>query len=127
METHEDLGVFVEVGMDMEWRRRASCRGLETNVFFPGRGESLSALKSYCKFCPVVKPCLEYSFRSMEKFGIWGGTSERERRKVRSFMRRNRESGKSLLLSEMLHTLGINYTHMKDDLLEPFTGDGMYS
>jgi len=126
MENDMEIGVFVEVGMDMEWRRRASCRGLDTDAFFPGRGESLAALKSYCKFCPVVKPCLEYAFRSMEKFGIWGGTSEKERRKVRSLMQRNRESGRKMSLTEMLRTLGVNYTHIDDDKLESFTGEAPY-
>lgn len=65
------------------WRARAACRGADTNLFFPERGESTAAAKAVCAGCPVASECLDYALDTLEHHGIWGGLSERERRKVR--------------------------------------------
>jgi WhiB family redox-sensing transcriptional regulator len=53
------------------------------NTFFPERGSSTKEAKAVCELCPVRQKCLDYALMNGEKFGIWGGTSERERRKIR--------------------------------------------
>ena len=65
------------------WREFANCLGANEDLFFPDRGASTRAAKQICAECPVRVDCLEYAVTQGEKFGIWGGLSERERRKIR--------------------------------------------
>ncbi len=67
----------------MPWWDRASCSGVDPDVFFPQRGVSTRPAKELCKCCEVRSQCLEYALQTGERFGIWGGLSERERRNVR--------------------------------------------
>ena len=60
-----------------------ACRGSDPDVFFPDRGESLEPAKRICAECVVRDECLEHALASGERFGVWGGTSERERRRIR--------------------------------------------
>jgi WhiB family redox-sensing transcriptional regulator len=53
-------------------------------MFFPERGESTADAKGVCAICPVQASCLDHAMATRERFGIWGGTSERERRRLRS-------------------------------------------
>lgn len=66
-----------------EWLERAACAGVDPALFFPGRGEETKSARAICAGCPVREDCLEYALRTGEKFGIWGGKSERERRRLR--------------------------------------------
>lgn len=66
-----------------QWKLQGSCRGLDADLFFPDRGASTRLAKSVCRKCPVQEECLEYAVNNREKFGIWGGLSERERRAIR--------------------------------------------
>jgi WhiB family redox-sensing transcriptional regulator len=68
---------------DLSWHDRANCKGANADLFFPERGASTRTAKSICRQCQVRADCLEFALRSGEKFGIWGGLSERERRRVR--------------------------------------------
>jgi len=61
---------------------------MDPEVFFPQRGERAVHLKAICAGCPVRSQCLEYALVAGEKHGIWGGASERERRRIRSDRRR---------------------------------------
>lgn len=65
------------------WMARAACAGADTNLFFPERGESTSEAKAICASCPVAGDCLDYALRTNQRHGIWGGTSERDRRRSR--------------------------------------------
>ncbi len=65
------------------WQDYANCRGADADLFFPERGASTRRAKSICGACEVRGECLEYAIVNGEKFGIWGGMSERERRRVR--------------------------------------------
>jgi WhiB family redox-sensing transcriptional regulator len=65
------------------WQVRAACRGVDPELFFMDRGESTTTAKAICRGCVVRAECLEYAITEKEKFGIWGGLSERERRKIR--------------------------------------------
>jgi hypothetical protein len=74
-------------GFDRDgWREHANCKGIQTTLFYPEQGCSVhevNAAKAVCRACPVVGPCLEYAIANCEMVGIWGGTSERERRAIR--------------------------------------------
>jgi len=78
----------------MNWRDRAACVGVDPELFFP-TGDSGPALvqlvefKSYCRRCEVAEPCLRWAIDSGQDTGVWGGTSEEERRTLR---RRNAPS-----------------------------------
>jgi len=56
---------------------------MDAEVFYPQRGDSTAAPKAVCRECLVSEECLEFALANGEKFGIWGGRSERERRKLR--------------------------------------------
>ena len=65
------------------WQDYANCLGVDPDLFFPERGASTKEAKGVCGGCEVRTECLEYALRHGEKFGIWGGMSERERRRIR--------------------------------------------
>lgn len=66
-----------------DWQDYAACKGTNTDLFFTERGAETSQAKKVCLTCPVRLQCLEYAFANGEKFGIWGGLSERQRRRIR--------------------------------------------
>ena len=68
---------------DRDWQSRANCMGVDPDLFFPERGASTREAKEVCRGCVVREDCLEYALANGEKFGIWGGLSERERRRLR--------------------------------------------
>lgn len=68
---------------ELAWQDYANCRGADADLFFPERGASTRKAKAICAECDVRAECLDYAIEIGEKFGIWGGMSERERRKVR--------------------------------------------
>jgi len=65
------------------WQARANCMGVDPDLFFPERGSSTREAKEVCRGCVVREDCLEFAIANSEKFGIWGGMSERERRRIR--------------------------------------------
>ena len=71
-----------------EWRLYASCLGLEWEIFFPNRGESIRRPKSICDKCIVQVECLDDALNRKEPAGVRGGFSTRERRKVLSAKRK---------------------------------------
>ena len=68
---------------DRSWQDYANCLGVDPDLFFPERGASTREAKEVCRGCVVRDQCLEYALANGEKFGIWGGLSERERRRIR--------------------------------------------
>lgn len=68
---------------ELSWQDYANCRGADADLFFPERGASTRKAKAICGECQVKAECLDFAIRNGEKFGIWGGMSERERRRVR--------------------------------------------
>ena len=68
---------------DRSWQDQANCLGVDPDLFFPERGASTREAKEVCRGCVVRLECLEYALQNGEKFGIWGGMSERERRRIR--------------------------------------------
>jgi WhiB family redox-sensing transcriptional regulator len=75
------------------WQARGSCVGVDPDLFFPQRGESVVEAKAICVGCPVRAECLAHALERNERFGIWGGLSERERRAIR---RRRRQHARGL-------------------------------
>jgi WhiB family redox-sensing transcriptional regulator len=65
------------------WQDEANCLGVDPDLFFPERGASTREAKEVCRGCVVRDECLEFALANGEKFGIWGGMSERERRRIR--------------------------------------------
>ena len=64
------------------WRDPAACRGLVPEVFYPVTEEEEATAKSICADCTVRQSCLEHAITHREKDGIWGGATERERRRI---------------------------------------------
>ena len=65
------------------WQAAALCAQTDPEAFFPEKGGSTREAKSVCKVCEVKQECLEYALAHDERYGIWGGLSERERRKLK--------------------------------------------
>jgi WhiB family transcriptional regulator, redox-sensing transcriptional regulator len=65
------------------WRLDALCAETDPEAFFPEKGGSTRDAKRVCTGCPVRAECLEFALANDERFGIWGGLSERERRRLR--------------------------------------------
>lgn len=67
----------------LSWQGDALCAQTDPEAFFPEKGGSTRDAKKICSSCEVRSECLEYALQNDERFGIWGGLSERERRKLR--------------------------------------------
>jgi WhiB family redox-sensing transcriptional regulator len=78
-----DVLSLLEGQEERSWQAQANCMGVDPDLFFPERGASTREAKEVCRGCVVREDCLEYALGSGEKFGIWGGMSERERRRLR--------------------------------------------
>lgn len=65
------------------WQERALCAQTDPEAFFPEKGGSTREAKRICSGCDVKAECLDYALAHDERFGIWGGLSERERRRLR--------------------------------------------
>jgi WhiB family transcriptional regulator, redox-sensing transcriptional regulator len=68
---------------EQEWQERALCAQTDPEAFFPEKGGSTREAKQICNSCDVRSECLEYALGHDERFGIWGGLSERERRRLK--------------------------------------------
>jgi WhiB family redox-sensing transcriptional regulator len=74
--------------VDVRWRKEAACRASSPDLFFPVGtvGAALTEIetaKRVCADCVVREECLEYAMHTNQEFGVWGGTSEEERRRLR--------------------------------------------
>lgn len=78
----QHMGI-TETDESKRWQEEANCLGVDPDLFFPERGASTREAKAVCAGCEVRVDCLEYALANGEKFGIWGGLSERERRRLR--------------------------------------------
>ena len=64
------------------WRQRGACRGLDAEIFYPVVEEEAEQAKAICNTCAVRQPCLEYALTTRERDGVWGGATEKERRRM---------------------------------------------
>lgn len=67
---------------DQPWRQHGACRGLDADIFYPTADDEATAAKSICADCPVRQPCLECALANRERDGVWGGATEKERRRM---------------------------------------------
>ena len=70
------------------WMFHARCRGISPAEFFPSDGTGVETAQRVCAACPVTSECLEYALLNRIEHGVWGGASERERRRI---LRRRRD------------------------------------
>ena len=68
---------------ELGWQDRALCAQTDPEAFFPEKGGSTREAKKVCRGCEVQAECLEFALENDERFGIWGGMSERERRRLK--------------------------------------------
>ena len=68
--------------MDTNWMAEGNCRNHPPATFFPSDGVGVDVARQICATCPVQAPCLEYALRNRIDHGVWGGASERERRRI---------------------------------------------
>ncbi len=68
--------------MNTSWKNYGSCRGLNPNIFYPSCEEEARVAKAICRQCPVQNECLSYALKNQEKDGVWGGATERDRRRM---------------------------------------------
>ena len=68
--------------MDTDWMSEGSARTSSPTIFFPSDGVGVQVAQRICAECPVAEACLEYALEDRVDHGVWGGTSERERRRI---------------------------------------------
>jgi WhiB family redox-sensing transcriptional regulator len=66
-----------------------ACRGLDAGIFYPDREDDAEIAKQVCNECSVQQTCLEYALTKREKSGVWGGATERDRRRILRQRRRS--------------------------------------
>jgi WhiB family redox-sensing transcriptional regulator len=80
---HDSFGMGEDDAGELGWQDRALCAQTDPEAFFPEKGGSTREAKKVCRSCEVRAECLEYALEHDERFGIWGGLSERERRRLK--------------------------------------------
>ena len=85
-----DRGTIAELALlpladaeELAWQERALCAQTDPEAFFPEKGGSTREAKRVCLSCDVRDDCLDYALANDERYGIWGGLSERERRRLK--------------------------------------------
>jgi WhiB family redox-sensing transcriptional regulator len=68
---------------DATWRARAACRDLDTAFFFPESDADAEPALAVCASCPVRDACLEFALTTRQDDGVWGGTTEAQRKRIR--------------------------------------------
>lgn len=74
---------MIPIGTPIHLTEQAICGQVDADLFFPERGTSAREAKAVCLACPVRPECLDWALDNGEMFGIWGGLTERERRRLR--------------------------------------------
>jgi WhiB family redox-sensing transcriptional regulator len=67
---------------NLAWRQRAACVGVEPEIFYPVSEDDADQAKAVCAQCEVREACLEFALANRERDGVWGGATERERRRI---------------------------------------------
>jgi len=80
---YDAMGIGGDEGSAPAWQDLALCAQTDPEAFFPEKGGSTREAKRVCRSCEVRQECLEYALEHDERFGIWGGLSERERRRLK--------------------------------------------
>lgn len=74
--------LYVFRGMESNWMAIGNCNDKPAELFFPSDGVGVEIAKRVCADCPTKEPCLEYALANRIDHGVWGGTSERQRRRI---------------------------------------------
>jgi WhiB family redox-sensing transcriptional regulator len=74
-----------------DWTELALCAQVDPDAWFPPKGGNVAQPKAVCRQCPVRAECLEYALEHGERFGVWGGLTERERRPLLAARQRARK------------------------------------
>src|SRR4051794_29089636 len=64
------------------WQDRAACYGIDPEVFFPAWEAAAGLALSYCNACSIREPCLAWALKNRERYGVWGGLPEQQRRRI---------------------------------------------
>lgn len=97
MSSHEstETSTLTPASLDTDsataWMALGLCRAYPPETFFPSDGVGVDRARKICATCPVATPCLEYALDHRIEHGVWGGTSERERRRI---LKRRRDSAR---------------------------------
>ena len=83
MHTDTDTETDPDTSLDMGWQDQALCAQTGAEFFFPEPGSSVREAKRICGMCAIRSACLEYALNNDERFGVWGGLSEKERLSLR--------------------------------------------
>ena len=67
---------------DLDWQDDGLCKESDPEAFFPEKGGSTKQAKAVCRRCPITEKCLQYALENGERYGIWGGQSEHQRRQI---------------------------------------------
>ena len=79
--SHRSPGLF-DLLRPQPWMDQALCREVDPDLWFPDKGANAKPAVAICQLCPVAAECLDYALTNRERFGVWGGVTERPRRKL---------------------------------------------
>ncbi len=79
---HASVNLHLSLPVPEDWTEQALCAQVDPEAFFPEKGGTTNPAKRICARCPVLANCLAYALENKIHFGVWGGLSERERRRI---------------------------------------------
>jgi WhiB family transcriptional regulator, redox-sensing transcriptional regulator len=68
------------------WQDQAACFGIDPDTFFPTSEDEAGPALAYCTACPIRQTCLAWALKNGERYGVWGGLTEQQRRRVVRFV-----------------------------------------
>jgi WhiB family redox-sensing transcriptional regulator len=68
------------------WQREAACYGIDPDLFFPTSEEEAGDALDFCSACGVRETCLAWALKNGERYGVWGGLTEQQRRRIIRFV-----------------------------------------
>jgi WhiB family redox-sensing transcriptional regulator len=68
------------------WQDRAACYGIDPDVFFPPSEEEAAVALAFCNGCKIREMCLAWALKNRERYGVWGGTTEQQRRRLQRYV-----------------------------------------
>lgn len=68
------------------WQDQAACYGIDPDVFFPISEEEAGPALAYCAVCTIREMCLAWALKNGERYGVWGGLTEQQRRRITRYV-----------------------------------------